>query len=71
MFTRENLAFWAAGLLAAAVAVWVLTRYFSPEARERRRRERSHGKVVSRRRGPRVKLAVKTKKSKPDRVKLS
>jgi hypothetical protein len=67
MFARENLAFWSAGLLVVAVTVFALRRYFSSEARERRRRERSHGKVVSRGRGPRVKLAVKTKKPKSDR----
>jgi hypothetical protein len=68
MFAKRTLAFWAAGLLVAAVAVLALKRYFSPDARERRRRERSHGKVVSRGRGPRVKFAVKAKKSKSGRV---
>ena len=65
MFAKANLVYWAAGLFVAVVAAMALKRYFSPEASERRR-ERSHGKVVSRRRGPRVKLAVKTEKSKSE-----
>jgi hypothetical protein len=67
MLARGNLGFWVAGLVAVAVAFMALKRYFSPETRERRRRERSHGKVVSRKQGPWVKLAVKTKKSNADR----
>jgi hypothetical protein len=68
MFAKGNLVYWSAGLLIAAVAAMALKSYFSPDARERRRRERSHGRVVSRREGPWVKLAVKTKKSKSDLV---
>jgi hypothetical protein len=64
---KGNLAFWAAGLIVATVAVMALRSCFSVEARERWRRMRSHGRVISRRRGPWVKLAVKTKKSKSDR----
>ena len=68
MFGKGNLRFWVAGLFFAAAAAMALKRYFSPEARERRRRARSHGRVVSRREGPWVKLAVKTKKLKSDLV---
>jgi len=51
---------WAVPVLAIA-GLWGLgTHFFSPEARERRRRSRSHGRVVSRRNGPTVNLAVKT-----------
>ncbi len=67
MFAKANLVYWAAGLFGAVVAAMALKHYFSPEARERRRRARSHGKVVSRRQGTWVKLAVKTKKSKARR----
>ncbi len=43
-----------------------LASVFSREARDRRRRARSHGRVVSRVHGPWVKLAVKTEKRKDD-----
>lgn len=62
-----NPVFWLFGLLAATAVFLLLRRHFSAEARERRRRERSHGRVVSRKRGPWVKLAVKTRKPKNDR----
>jgi hypothetical protein len=52
------------GLVVLAVVLPRLLRYFSPKARERRRRERSHRKVVSRRQGLWVKLAVLTGKPK-------
>ena len=66
MFDTDNLVYWLVGLLAAAgVVVW-LRSHFSPEARERRRWNRSRGRVVSRRHGPSVRLSVKTEKPKRD-----
>ena len=38
----------------------LLRSYFSPEARERRRRDRNHGRIVSKARRPMVVLAVTT-----------
>ena len=67
MFAKVNFGLWAAGLFVAAVVLLALRSYFSPESRERRRRDRSHGKVVSRGRGSWIRLAAKTKKSKSDR----
>ena len=47
--------------LVAFVAIYVLLRaYFAPEALERRRRRRSHGRVVSKPGRPMIGLAVKT-----------
>lgn len=63
MLTFEVLVFW----LAAAVvgfAAWqlVLRRFFSNDARERRRRRRNYGRTVSDRERPTVKLAAKVKR---------
>jgi hypothetical protein len=41
--------------------------YFSADAREARRRARSHGAVISRKRGPSVRLATKVDKPKNSR----
>ena len=58
MFNAGNPALWLIGMLVLA-GLFVLVRgQFSAEARERRRRDRSHGPVISRKRGPTVKLAV-------------
>ena len=46
------------GILALSVILVLVRGYFSAEARERRRRDRSHGPVSSRKRGPTVRLAV-------------
>ena len=51
---------WAAPAAAGALLWGLGVHFFSPEARERRRRSRSHGRVVSSRNGPTVNLAVKT-----------
>ena len=67
MSNTETLALWLLNLLAAAgVGAW-LWHYFSPAAREQRRRDRSHGRVVSRRQGPSVRLAVEAEKPKRER----
>ena len=67
MFDTENLVLWLVGLLGAVGVVAGLRRHFSPADRERRRRNRSHGRVVSKAKHPMVKLAVQTEKPKRDR----
>ena len=67
MFNLENPMAWVVGGVVIAGVVWALWRRAGPEARERRRRDRSHGRVVSRRHGPSVRLAVDIKKAKKDR----
>jgi hypothetical protein len=58
MFAPENPMLWLIGILVLA-GLFVLVRgHFNAAARERRRRDRSHGPVTSRKRGPTVKLAV-------------
>jgi hypothetical protein len=53
----------ALGLLGGAAALWLGYHYFNPHARERRRRERSHGRVVSKSKRIMIKLAAKAPKS--------
>ena len=50
---------WILGLVVLVAAIFGLRRHFSTEAKEARRRARSHGPVISRKRGPSVRLAVK------------
>jgi len=50
---------WVLGLVVLAAAIFGLRRHFGADAKEARRRARSHGPVISRRRGPAVRLAVK------------
>lgn len=58
MFDPGHAILWLMGSLVL-VGLFVLVRgHFSAEVRARRRRDRSHGPVVSRKRGPTVKLAV-------------
>jgi len=54
-------------VIALGILLYLLRRRFSAEKRERRRREKSHRPVISRKRGPSVKLAVDVDKSKRDR----
>jgi hypothetical protein len=55
------------GILALALVLFLLRRHFTAEARERRRRAKSHRPVVSRKQGPTVRLAVDVDKPKCDR----
>ena len=67
MLATINPPFWLIGI-TVLIAVTLLVRgHFTAEAREARRRARSHGRVVSKGRGPMVKLAVETEKEKEDR----
>ena len=57
----------AVGLVGSIVLIAVILgvrHYFSTDAREARRRARSHGTVISRKRGPSVRLAVTVDKPK-------
>jgi hypothetical protein len=67
MFTIENPILWLFGVPALGVLLFLLRGHFSAETRERRRRGKSHRPVVSRKRGPTVKLAVDVDKPKRDR----
>ena len=60
MLTIDTLILWLVVALIGT-AGWQLLgrRFLSPQAVERRRRDRSHRRVVSRRRGPTVRLAVR------------
>jgi len=61
MFELVNPVLWLLALVLVASLFLLLRGYFSPKARERRRRQRSHGRVVSKATRPMVSLAVKTK----------
>jgi len=66
MFATINPFIWLAGIFVLMAAGFLLRGHFSAQAREARRRARSHGRVVSKGRGPTVKLAVETEKSRSD-----
>ncbi len=58
---------WLLGILTAGVILFLVRRHLTPEARERRRRDRSHRRVISRKQGPTVRLAVNTDQPKRPR----
>ncbi len=49
---------WLISMVAVAIAVFLVLRQFSAKARKRRRREKSHRQVISRKHGPSVRLAA-------------
>ena len=55
------------GIIALGAVFLLARRHFSPEARARRRRDKSHRPVISRKQGPTVRLAVDLDESKGDR----
>lgn len=61
MFAIDNAVLWVLGVMLLAVVILALRHHFSPEAREARRRTRSHGPVISKKRGPSIRLAVNPK----------
>jgi hypothetical protein len=63
----ENLVLWLLGIVVVAAAIVGLRRYFNAAAREARRRARNYAPVVTRKRGPSIKLAVDVDDSKHDR----
>jgi len=66
MMLDKNMVLGFGGCVILA-AVLLFRHRFSAEAREARRRHRSHGRVVSTRSYPMVKLAAETEKPKNDR----
>ncbi|MGA2865200.1 MAG: hypothetical protein ABSF95_12045 [Verrucomicrobiota bacterium] len=58
---------WLIGVLALGVVLFLVRGRFSAEARARRRREKSHRPVISRKKGPTVRLAVDVDKPRRDR----
>ena len=64
MFAITNSVLLPASLVVLLAVVLGLRQYFGADAREARRRARSHGPVVSRKRGPAIRLAVEVDKPK-------
>ena len=67
MLDTKNAVMGLGGCVILAASVRLFRHRFSAEAREARRRRRSHGRVVSTRNYPMVKLAVETEKPREDR----
>jgi hypothetical protein len=67
MLDARNSVIWLIGIIAVAVAFFLLRGHFSAEARARRRREKSHRPVISRKQGPTVRLAVDVDRRKRNR----
>ena len=61
MLDLANPIVWIVTLILFAVAIVLLRAWFGPVVREKRRRRRNHGRVVSKAVRPMVSLAVKTK----------
>jgi len=66
MFAAGNPVVWLIGIIVLGIVFFLLRGYFSAEARARRRREKSHRRVVSWKQGPIVRLAVDADKPKRD-----
>ncbi len=64
MFAITNSVLLPASLVALLAVGIGLRHYFGPDAREARRRARSHGPVISQQRGPAIRLAVAVDKPK-------
>jgi len=58
MSELSNSSVWLLALVAIGIAGVLLRAFFNRDARERRRRQRSHGRVISKVARPMVKLAV-------------
>jgi hypothetical protein len=67
MLDAGNPVVWIIGSIAVAIAFVLLRGQFTAEARERRRRAKSHRRIVSRKPGPTVRLAVDVDKPKRNR----
>ena len=65
MFAIANSVLLPVSIVALIAVVLSLRQYFNADAREARRRARSHGPVISRKRGPAIRLAVEVGKPKP------
>lgn len=66
MFDTGNPVLWLVGIIVLAAVFFLARGLFSAEERERRRRERSRRPVISRKKGPAVRLAVDVAKPKRD-----
>jgi hypothetical protein len=64
MYGITELAVWLVGSIVLIAVILGVRHSLSADAREARRRARSHGPVVSRKRGPSVRLAVDLAKPK-------
>lgn len=67
MIENRNPILWLIVVLGLGLVLSLVGSRLSPEARARRRREKSHRPVVSRKQGPTVKLAVDVGKPRRDR----
>ena len=67
MFDLRYPVVWLIGILALAGLLVVARRRFNPEARARRRRNKSNRPLISTKRGPAVRLAVSVDKPKSNR----
>ena len=67
MLDIRNSMVWLIGASALAALALLARGYFSTEARARRRRDKSNRPIISRKRGPTVRLAAKVNKPKRDR----
>lgn len=67
MLDAGNPVLWLIGFIVLTFSFLLLRGRFNAEARARRRLEKSHRPVVSRRKGPTVRLAVEVEKPKGDR----
>lgn len=67
MLAIANSVLWFISAIVLTVVFWLLRGYFSAEAREQRRRARSHKPVISTANRPMVRLAVDADKSKAER----
>ena len=67
MLDARNPVVWLIGIMAFPLAFFLLRGHFTAEARERRRRDKSHRRVISRKEGPTVRLAVHVDKTKHPR----
>jgi hypothetical protein len=61
---KEQAVIWLIAALVALGAAFGLTTYFSEDARLRRRRRKSHAKVISKARRPVVKFSVRPPRDK-------
>jgi hypothetical protein len=58
MNIADDLALWVGGLVVAGLVCHFILHLRSPESRDRRKRRRSYGKVITKARRPAVRLSV-------------
>jgi len=67
MLDAGNPVLWLIGFIVLTFVLFFLRGHLNAEARARRRLEKSHRPVISRKKGPTVRLAVEVEKPKRDR----